>query len=243
MSVKDHYDKHLGHFYAWMTGDLAGRQKEFEQFLRANGIAPSSSGIALDLGAGHGIQAIPLARAGFRVTAIDFSEKLLDELRSNSGGHEIRVVLEDIRNVKSYSTPGPELVVCCGDTLAHLGSREEMARFLRDTCEVVVPGGKLVLSFRDYSKEQTGAYRFIPVKSDDRRILTCILEYGEDSVRVTDLLYEKAGDVWEQKISSYHKIRVSVKEVAGILASGGVIVSYTEEVNGMVTMIAAKPPR
>ena len=76
MTTKEHYDKHLGNFYSWMTGDFESTQKEFLDFLYEHGLFPSSTKIALDLGAGHGIQSIPLARLGFQVKAVDFNQQL-----------------------------------------------------------------------------------------------------------------------------------------------------------------------
>ena len=74
----------------------------------------------------------------------------------------------------------------------------------------------------------TGTNRFIPVKSDDTRILTCILEYPNDTyVTVTDLLYEKVdiqSHQWKQSVSSYSKIRISESSVKNILASCGFVV-------------------
>lgn len=58
MTVKEHYDNHLGNFYSWMAGDFDAKQKEFEFWLKAHNIFPELNGYAIDLGAGHGIQCI-----------------------------------------------------------------------------------------------------------------------------------------------------------------------------------------
>ena len=76
MSVKEHYDRHLGKFYSWMAGDFEAEQSLFQKFLYENKIVPASSKKAIDLGAGHGIQSVSLAMMGFEVTAVDFSEQL-----------------------------------------------------------------------------------------------------------------------------------------------------------------------
>jgi len=55
------------------------------------------------------------------------------------------------------------------------------------------------------STELINTQRFIPVKSDDNKILNCILEYDNDKVKVTDLLHEKTPKGWKQKESSYFK--------------------------------------
>src|SRR5688500_9210517 len=98
MTVKEHYDTHLANFYSWMTGDFETKQKEFQNFLKDNAIIPSSTEIAIDLGAGHGLQSVPLAKLGFNVIAIDFNKQLLGELKVNGKGLNIELVNDDLRN-------------------------------------------------------------------------------------------------------------------------------------------------
>ena len=55
MTAKEHYDQHLGNFYSWMAGDFELQTSEFKKFLIENSVQPGYTGIAIDLGAGHGI--------------------------------------------------------------------------------------------------------------------------------------------------------------------------------------------
>jgi cyclopropane fatty-acyl-phospholipid synthase-like methyltransferase len=238
MTVKAHYDNHLAGFYSWMTGDLFAKAAEFETFLRQNGL--SGSGTALDLGCGHGIQSIALAKAGYTVKAVDFSRDLLNELNANKEHLPIETLEADITDLKQFNGSNPSLIVCCGDTLPHLESRQNIAIFLEGITGLLSSGGNLVLSFRDYTTAQEGDRRFIPVKSDENRILTCFLEYTEDSVRVTDLLHERNADSWVQKISSYNKVRVNPAEINDHLMELGMIVSLAEPINRLFTIIAVK---
>ncbi len=240
MTVKEHYDRHLGDFYSWMVGDFDARQKEFQQFLVANGLYPQCTSIALDLGAGHGIQSVSLAKLGYTVSAIDFNQQLLSELIDNTQRLSVTGFNDDIRLVKKYADPQPELIICWGDTLTHLESLDDIRQLVIDCCESLIEGGKLILSFRDYSTALTGDQRFIPVKSDDTKILTCCLDYEADRVRVTDLLQIKTENGWQQKVSSYYKVRVSPNDVVKILADCGLRIAFNEVVNRMTTIIAIK---
>ena len=58
MSVKDHYDNHLGNFYSWMTGNFGEKQVSQQHFFHTNAIVPNASKVAIDLGAGHGLQSV-----------------------------------------------------------------------------------------------------------------------------------------------------------------------------------------
>jgi hypothetical protein len=66
----------------------------------------------------------------------------------------------------------------------------------------------LLLNFRDYSAAVEDTARFIPVRSSKDRILTCVLEYFEDRIRITDLLYEKEKNSFVQYANSYYKVRI-----------------------------------
>lgn len=109
-----------------------------------------------------------------------------------------------------------------------------------DSSNILTNNGHIILTFRDYSSELKGDSRFIPVKSDDNRILTCILDYGQSFLNVTDLLYEKSKNGWEQKISSYKKVRITPNEVVGFLENAHLEIIFNEPINRMTTIIGKK---
>lgn len=240
VSPKEHYANHLAGFYSWMTGDFQESARRFKAFLVEHSLKPGSNKIAIDLGAGHGIQSIPLAETGFDVFAVDFNQHLLDELRFNAGDLPITIRNADIRAIEDVGV-SPELIVCCGDTLAHLESKNELGKFIADVSRTLVNGGKVIFSFRDYSAPAAGSTRIIPVKSGDDRILTCILIYDADFVNVTDLLYERKNDQWQMRASTYRKIRLDTNEVLGLLTLNRFSITYSADVNGLTTIIAIKP--
>ena len=239
MSVKEHYENHLGHFYSWMAGDFQLKCNEFRSLLTENSILPSSNKLAIDLGAGHGLQSIPLAELGFKVLAIDFNQHLLNELEGNAKDLNIITIKDDIKNAENFRDE-PELIVCCGDTLSHLNDKTEIKTLLSLISNSLGEKGKLILSFRDYSNKLTGIHRFIPVKSDENKILTCILEYEDEFVIVNDLLHEKVSNEWQQKISSYKKVRLLPDEILAYLEEVGMTIIFNKFINRMVTMIAVK---
>jgi SAM-dependent methyltransferase len=239
MTVKEHYDNHLGNFYSWMIGDIDVRSNEFKSFLIDNLVKPLSNKIAIDLGAGYGIQSIPLAELGFQVLAIDFNQQLLDELKVNARDLNIRTINGDIKAVKTFAYK-PELIVCCGDTLSHLDNKIEVKTFISNIVKSLDKKGKLILSFRDYSTELTGIDKFILVKSDDTKILTCILDYEDEFVNVTDLLYQRTDDVWQQKVSTYKKVRLLTNEIVNHMEENGMIIKFNEIVHKLTTIIASK---
>jgi SAM-dependent methyltransferase len=239
MTVKEHYDNHLCHFYSWMTGDFLTKTHEFKYFLDSNLIFPTSTKIAIDLGAGHGLQSIPMAEIGFQVFAVDFSQQLLDALRVNARGLNITTINDDIKNINHFAN-NAELIVCCGDTLSHLDNKNEVKSLITDISKALDRKGKAIFSFRDYSATLTGKDRFIPVKSDENKILTCILDYEDEFVYVTDMLYEKSNLVWELKVSTYKKVRLLTNEIVEYLEANSMIIISNQILNGLTTIIATK---
>lgn len=239
MNTKDHYDKHLGDIYSWMTGDYETQVAANLDFFRSR-IPVDNNRIAFDLGCGNGIQSVALAQMGYRVYSFDFNRQLLSEVQLHKKGYDITTVESDVKNFDKHISLNPDLIVCMGDTITHLDSRDEIELLLRK-CHASLNGeGCLVLSFRDLSVPLTGTDRFIPVKSDQDRIMTCFLEYFSDHVIVHDLVHEKQGDKWTQKISSYKKVIISGNQMNDMLAASGFKVLSSEVINRMVYVVAGK---
>lgn len=240
MNTKEHYEHHLANFYSWMVGDLETKSNEFLRLLNSYGIIAKNTKTAIDLGAGHGIQSIALKDLGFDVLAVDFNAQLLSELKTNPKGSGIQTILADITDISKFENLNPELIVCCGDTITHLESKKHIEKLISDSSKILKNNGHLIFTFRDYTNELNDQQRFIPVKSTDNRILTCILEYGSTKVKVTDLLHEKIDGEWKQKTSSYKKVRIAPKEVVQMLLDQGMTIKLNKQMNRMETIIAKK---
>ena len=191
-SVREHYDGHLGPVYGWMIGDFEDAKEAARAELRAAGLSERAGRVAVDLGAGPGAHAIALAEAGYAVTAIDTCAALLEELRANCGDRDIRCVNDDLLRVRRYCDGALDVILCMGDTLTHVASLQSVERLFEAIAEALRPGGVFMATFRDYGAPAIeGVGRFVPVRQDDRRILTCFLEYRGTTVTVYDLLYER----------------------------------------------------
>ena len=83
-TFKEHYENVLSYVYFWMYDGFDNGLEKNTDFFKMHKISPTRSGVAIDLGAGCGFQSIPLANAGFTVTAVYLDAKLLSELKSRS---------------------------------------------------------------------------------------------------------------------------------------------------------------
>jgi len=76
-SVRDHYETVLSEHYSRMFGDFEAKVSEQHALLERLGVTASQgTARAVDLGCGTGFQSVALARLGFQVLAIDFSQQL-----------------------------------------------------------------------------------------------------------------------------------------------------------------------
>ena len=238
-TVKQHYAEVLAEVYCWMLGGFDRALQKNVEFFKKHNIIPEKSKVAIDLGAGCGFQSIPLARMGFTVTAIDLDEKLLDELQANSGDFKIETVEDDLINFEQYVNSKAELIVCMTDTLLHLESKEKVSSLFQEVFASLEDKGKFIITFRDLSDELSQLDRFISLKSDEQRILTCFLEYEPDTVKVHDLLYKYDRGSWNLNKSFYRKLRLSPQWVDKELKDAGFTQIESALSNCLVTIFAS----
>lgn len=240
-TAAEHYDSHLGRVYAWMLGDLRAAARRCGAELDDMDLPHSAGAAALDLGAGIGLHAVALAERGFAVTALDGCEALLDELRARAEGLPIRALHGDLVRFRAQA-PGPfDVILCLGDTLTHLADKAAVGELLDAVSQSLKPGGVFAATFRDYfNRELIGDERFILVRRDEERVLTCFLEYSKDQVLVHDLLTERSQQQWVQSVSSYPKLRLAPQWVAEQLQARGLIVRVETAPAGMVRVAARK---
>lgn len=234
--VAAHYETLLARHYTWMLGgefdELVAGQRGLLESCGA-GSPGGDDRVALDLGCGSGIHSIALAQLGYgTVVAVDVSPTLVAELTERSAGFPaVRPVQADLCDgLDAIVEPGSvTTAVCMGDTLPHLPHHAAVRRLVDEVFAALVPGGLFVLSFRDLTTPLSGLDRFLQVRADDDRIMTCFLEDEGDAVRVHDLVHTKdSGGTWQLGKSSYRKLRLSPGWVADELRAAGFTVAPPE---------------
>lgn len=248
-----HYDKLLAAHYTWMAGgDYHALTAENRALFERLGItaAPVPGSRALDLGCGSGFQSAALLGLGYTVIGVDLCGSLVEELRARNQEAErtgrLTAVIGDLLDASLCRAQAPlALVVCMGDTLTHLSSHADVARMIANAAEVLAPGGRLVLRFRDLTGRISGLERFIPVRADADKIMTCFLEEaGAEHMEVTDLIYLRndvpQDSAWRLEKSSYQKLRISGEAVETMLAAHALRVSHKEAQRNLLTIVATK---
>lgn len=238
-----HYDTLLAEIYAWMVGDLEAATAAAQRELASLGVLDATSGQrALDLGAGLGLHAVALVRMGWDVTAIDTSAPLVAALVERAP--TVRALTGDLVHAAAHVDGGFDLVICMGDTLAHLGSEDDVELALAGAASRLAPGGRLVLRFRDYvTRTRVGAERFVLVRADDARILTCCLDFEPRSVMVTDVVHERTEAGWSLRASTYRKLRLRREDVAASLRALGLETALPDVSGAWLDVVGTRPRR
>jgi malonyl-CoA O-methyltransferase len=96
----------------------------------------------LDLGCGTGRHALWLAGAGATVTAVDFSERMMEKARAKPGAEKIRFLVHDLHAKLPFADGAFDLVVS-GLVLEHL---RDFGVFFGEARRVLKPGGHAVVS-------------------------------------------------------------------------------------------------
>ncbi|MES2949670.1 MAG: class I SAM-dependent methyltransferase [Pseudomonadota bacterium] len=240
VTAAEHYEHHLAAIYVWMAGGLDAALQAGSAELDALQLGLRPGDAVVDLGAGFGMHAIALARRGATVTAIDSSAALLQTLAELGVGLPVLAVHDDLLAFQRHIGPAPSAILCMGDTITHLPTVGDVERLMEQACHALLPGGQFVMTFRDYTAPLVGVQRFIPVRSDDTRILTCFLEYEEGGVLVHDILHERTADGWQTRVSQYRKLRLSPDHLIRCLQSYGCSVRREAGLRGMVRLVAQR---
>ena len=124
--------------YAWKTDDLGFYQDQAERWA-------GPGGAVLELACGTGRVSLPLARAGFRVTAIDSAAEMLDVLRVKMAGEpeEVGRRLEVIeQDMRSFELDRLFRLICLPfNSMLLLSSPVERQAMLNRVREHLAPSG------------------------------------------------------------------------------------------------------
>jgi SAM-dependent methyltransferase len=124
----------------WHDLECGGYRIDLPLWLELAAATPGAS--VLDVGCGTGRVALPLARAGNPVTAVDMDVTLLAELACRAATLPVEIVREDARELDLPSR-GFALCVAALQTIQLFGGRRPRARFLESARSHLRPGGIL----------------------------------------------------------------------------------------------------
>lgn len=108
----------------------------------------ADGGSVLELGAGTGRLAIPLAGAGLDVVALDSSSEMLDHLRARDPARRVGTLLADMAELDRSTDLGDrrfDVVVCACSSILNLPDVDSIGRCIAGAARRLTPDGVLVI--------------------------------------------------------------------------------------------------
>jgi SAM-dependent methyltransferase len=170
-------------------------------------LAEREGGPIVEWGAGTGRLAVPLAAAGFEVTGVELSERMVDVGRKKGGTVEwVRGDMRTARLGRRYA-----LAVCAFNSFLCLISVDDALDFLRNAREHLEPGGLLGIEVSAFSPEELAEepggpqlrHDFTRELPDGRLDRLSVSRYDAASqllrMRLFYELYDASGELKEQR--------------------------------------------
>lgn len=105
----------------------------------------------LDIGCATGELAFQLAKSGATVIGIDLNDDLLNQAKSNKTHLNLNLRQGNMLELETdFESEQFDAVLCFGNTLVHLETKELIAEMLKAAKAVLKPGGRLLLQILNY---------------------------------------------------------------------------------------------
>ncbi|MGK5530477.1 class I SAM-dependent methyltransferase [Streptomyces sp. URMC 129] len=247
------YGRQFAHFYdrLFPAGDAADA---IAQALTT--LLPGGRGPALELGAGTGRIAIPLARRAGRVTGVDASPEMLDRLRAAARAAEadVEAVEADICDLAPLAGDRVfDLVYCVCSTLLLVTDADDQRRAVRAAARHLAPGGHLVIETHNVPRVLALAAGrpvvsfFVPYPEPDTGVLSSwFLDEAKAEWHTSQVLMS-AGTF---RVGSEHLRLTTAEEIDAYAADAGLVAThrfsdwggtpYTED-GAMLVAVYRKP--
>lgn len=190
-----------------------------------NATCPSTEYISvLDVGCGTGSLCIELAKDYVKVTGIDPDKMMLRVAQGKASNaiSNLQFFPFGMLNLKNQFEPCQfDVLLCFGNTLAHLDSAEEIVDFFRQAKTVLNPGGKLLLQIINYDRIIEKQIKALPTIENEQLIFKrdYLYESIKNKIHFNTSLYLKG----EKKEIKNHILLYPVRknELSNILLRAG----------------------
>ncbi|AGX88324.1 class I SAM-dependent methyltransferase [Candidatus Symbiobacter mobilis] len=173
-------------------------------------LMPAGSAI-VDFGAGTGRLAIPLAQAGYAVTAVERSLPMLNRLRAKDQNQSIQCVHSDIGSYQSDTQF--DLALCIFTIVSYLLDENALQLALQSAYTALKPGGAMLLDVPNRALFQNTEF----TNEHIRRIVQVekIEPFQKNLYAYNDHIEIFNDNQWQHYDDSFHIRYWSTKEIAG----------------------------
>ncbi len=179
------YDAVADHYHLFYRDWQAALDREGIVLRRK--LAACKAETVLDASCGPGTQALALARLGFKVTAADINQTMLDKARANARrfkvADKITFVHAGFLELGYALDHKFDALVTKGNALPHLLTDGEIKTALHHFHKVLKPGGLLIIGIRDFDMMDEDRARYVPGQfhddPDEQHILFDIWDWDD----------------------------------------------------------------
>lgn len=199
LTPEEFYDA-LADQYDGMTQFSARLQRQQEILASLLESLPAKT--AVDMGCGTGVHAIALARLGLDVTGVDLSEGMLSRARAHAEETDsaVRFIAGDFL-APVPSTPA-ELLLCLGNSLPHLESREALTAVLKHWRKLTAPGGHVLIQLLNYRRVLAKRERIVNIRRSGSDTIIRFYDFLDDTLQFNILTIREAGGAMTHSIQS-----------------------------------------
>ena len=171
-------------------------------------LADHAARIVLDACCGTGRQAIPLARLGYHVTAVDPCAAMLRQLATLADAMHVHLRLRRARFLDLPLLFGPQFdaIVAMGNGLCHQTDRDEILASLQALRSCCRPGGIVIVGIKDFDGIRRDRIRFHPRAvadgSEERQILFEVWDFEDPLLVSTAFLLRRNADGWSMETAA-----------------------------------------
>jgi glycine/sarcosine N-methyltransferase len=167
----------------------------------------------LDAACGTGMHAIELARQGYSVSAADLSTKMIERARENAAaaGQQVEFKAAGFGELaRAFApTPGFDALLCLGNSIPHLLTRDSLRAALADFAANLRPGGVLLVQNRNFDAALQQRARWIEPQAHQEGsaewVFLRMVDYLADDRIQFNILTLKREDpqaAWQQSVQS-----------------------------------------
>ncbi len=160
----------------------------------------------LDIACGTGWHAIALARRGYTAAGCDASPAMIEQARANAARIpiDVRFKVADFSQIERI--PGVfEAILCLGNSLPHLLSRDLLRNAFGQMRMKLNPGGLLILHNLNYDLRLKTKPRFFAVEGKEDMLVWRFADYGADLIIFHTALFERSSShrpKWSVQVNS-----------------------------------------